>query len=325
MPQGDPLDRPLWLEQAAAAWTRRRSRSGAAAVASGCILLVGALDGGVARLVGFDFVTTVLYIVPVGFAAWAAGARAGIACSGFAAAVEAAVTWWASRGAIAPWILAVSIALELLVFLGAAFAFARLRWHLDHHRMLSRTDPLTGVGNARSFDEAIEQELERMGRAPTPLSIVYFDVDHFKGLNDSRGHVAGNELLRLVGETMRASVRATDSVARVGGDEFAVLLPRAGQDGCRLAVERLRQRLSQALRLGGFANTLSAGAVTFDGPPPLPGELLAAADRAMYQVKHGRRDGVHYEVVAASASVAAAGAARRASHPPAPEGRGSSP
>ncbi len=313
MPSREAPGRPLWVERIAATWMRRGSRPATIALAAACILLVGAIDGGVARLVGFDFVTTVLYIVPVGFAAWAVGAGGGIACAGFAAAVEAAVTWWVSRAAMPLWILAVSVGLELLVFLGTAFTFARLRWHLEHHRLLSRTDPLTGVGNARSFDEAIEQELERMGRTPAPLSVVYLDVDRFKDLNDSRGHAVGNELLRLVGETMRAWVRATDTVARVGGDEFAVLLPRAGAGGCRLAVERLRQRLSEALRRGGFENTLSVGAVTFEGPPSSSGDLLAAADRAMYRVKHGPRDGVHYDVVAAPLAAPAAGAARRAS------------
>jgi len=300
MPYGNLLDRPLWLERVAADWVQRRSPATAAAAAAASILLVGALDGTVRVLVGHDFVTTVFYIVPIGFAAWAVGIGTGVACAAFAAAVEAAVTWWVARGAMAVWILSASVGLELLVFLGAAFTFARLRWYLERHRQLSRTDPLTGIGNHRTFEEAVRLEAARIGRRPTPVSVVYLDVDRFKELNDTRGHAAGNELLRLVGATLRESVRAVDTAARVGGDEFALLLADTGPTACRLVVERLRESLARALRAAGFVTTFSVGAVTFEGSPLVAEDLLVAGDRAMYEVKNGGRDGVRYEVLPSS-------------------------
>jgi diguanylate cyclase (GGDEF)-like protein len=290
-------DRPLWIERAAARWTQRRSSSSGVFAALLAILLVGAMDGAVAGLAGFDFVATVFYIAPISFAAWAAGARTGLVVAMFAAAVEAAATWWGAQGGIQPWILAVSIGLELLVFLGSAFTFARLRWHMERHRQLSRTDSLTGLANERAFEELVRQERARIDRRPAAMSIVYLDVDRFKELNDTRGHSAGNAFLRLIGEALRASLRSVDTAARLGGDEFGLLLPDTGVKECRLVVERLRERLRREGEAAGFTNTFSVGAVTFEGMPPSYDQLVAAADRAMYRVKNGSRDGVHYEVV----------------------------
>jgi diguanylate cyclase (GGDEF)-like protein len=168
---------------------------------------------------------------------------------------------------------------------------------MERHRQLSRTDPLTGLANERAFEEVVRQERARVDRRPAAMSIVYLDVDRFKELNDTRGHSAGNACLRLIGETLRASLRAVDTAARLGGDEFALLLPDTGAEECRLAVERLRDRLRREAAAAGFTNTFSVGAVTFEGMPPSYDQLVAAADRAMYRVKGGTRDGVHYEVV----------------------------
>jgi diguanylate cyclase (GGDEF)-like protein len=291
------IDRPLWIERAAARWTQRRSSRSVVFAALLAILLVGAMDSAVAGLAGFDFVSTVFYIAPISFAAWGAGARTGLVVAIFAAVVEAAATWWGAHGGIQPWILAVSIGLELLVFLGAAFTFARLRWHMERHRHLSRTDSLTGLANERAFEDVVRKERARVDRRPAALSIVYLDVDHFKELNDTRGHSAGNAWLRLIGETLRASLRAVDTAARLGGDEFGLLLPDTGAEECRLVVERLRARLRREGEAAGFTNTFSVGVVTFEGMPPSYDQLVAAADRAMYRVKGGTRDGVHHEVV----------------------------
>ena len=302
--------RPLWVERVAALWLSRWSRASALALSAGAVFVVGALNGGVAVLVGYDFVATAFYVVPVGFAAWVAGASAGVALAILAGAVKVGVTWWLSHAAIRPWALLLDFVLELLVFLGAALPFAMLRWHLERERQLSCTDPLTGIGNHRAFEDAVRREVVRGERKATPLSLVYIDLDRFKELNDSLGHPVGDRLLRIVGDALGASVRAADSAARVGGDEFAVLLPDTGPGACRLVVTRIRERLKNTVRAAGFWNTFSVGAVTFEGPPEDAADAVAAVDRAMYQVKRRGRDGVHYEVVPVG-TAAPAGAMRR--------------
>jgi diguanylate cyclase (GGDEF)-like protein len=299
MPSEPDQNKPLWLEEVAARLTRSASRAGVATAVVVAILLVGALDGGVTLLAGFDFVATVFYIVPVAFAAWAMGARAGVGTACVAALVEAAVTWVAAPQRPRPWILGVSVALELLVFLGAAFTFARLRWHLEHERELSRVDPTTGIWNPRGFAEALQREVLRADRKTAPLSLVYLDVDSFKEVNDRRGHAAGDELLRGIGATLHVGLRAGDAAGRLGGDEFAVLLPDTTAEACRVVVTRLLDRLRSELLRDGFSNTFSVGIVTKEAPPFVGDELLRSADRAMYQVKNAGGDGVQFDVISA--------------------------
>jgi len=288
------------VELAAERWLARWSDRSALALAVATVLAVGLLDHLAADLVGYDFEATALYIVPIAFVAWASGTSASVLCALFATGVEGYVSW--SDGArLTPWVLAVSVTSELLVFLGAAYTFSRLRWHLDFERHISRTDALTGIGNPRAFEEVAARELARLQRRPSPLSVVFFDLDDFKSVNDVRGHAAGNDLLRAIGEALRTAVRGSDFPARVGGDEFALLLPETDAETCRTVVERLRARLQEAVTAAGFATTYSIGAVTFLDPPPGSDQLLAASDRAMYQVKHSGKNGVRYEQVAGAA------------------------
>ncbi len=268
-----------------------------AVLVAGCVALslaVGELDYALAAWSGFDFAVTPLYLVPVGLAALGAGTVPGLAVAVAAAVVEGASTRIANSGGRATWsVVVVSVALELLVFVGAAVVVGALRRHVDEERRLSRTDPLTGVGNSRGLREEAAVEIARARRG-TPLSLAYLDVDDVKRVNDAFGHQRGDELLAAVGRTLREAVRLTDYVARVGGDEFAVLL--AGADGavCRAVAGRVRDRLRAAVEALGLGNTVSIGVTTFHSPPDDVDALLRDADAAMYAVKRRLKDDVLY-------------------------------
>jgi diguanylate cyclase (GGDEF)-like protein len=159
-------------------------------------------------------------------------------------------------------------------------------------RRLVAVDGLTGIANRRHFDRALDRELRRTRRDGQPLSLVFLDLDHFKGFNDTYGHARGDDVLRLVAQTLDETVRrGGDLVARYGGEEFAVVLP--GVDGRRasLYAERLRRRI---WRLAIPYNdsqvtdrvTISAGVATV-APPMIatPDDLLGAADKALYRAK----------------------------------------
>jgi diguanylate cyclase (GGDEF)-like protein len=225
--------------------------------------------------------------------------RSGWLTAILAAAVQAGMSDVRLGGVADPLAFAVKSFFGLLVFLGVADLLSFLRLRLENEREMSRTDSLTGIANSRAFFELATIELERSRRRGTPVTAVYLDVDGFKGLNDTRGHAAGNALLRVVGESLRGSVRGHDVAARVGGDEFVILLAETGPDQARFAVERVRHRLGEDLRAGGFDNTISVGVATFLAAPARAEELVGVSDRAMYAVKHGKKDGVRYEVVAA--------------------------
>jgi diguanylate cyclase (GGDEF)-like protein len=156
---------------------------------------------------------------------------------------------------------------------------------------ISRTDPITGLANARAFTEALATEVARATRARTPLTVLTCDIDRFKEVNDRCGHAAGDQVLHRVGEALRTGRRREDVVARVGGDEFALLFP--GMDGT--AAVRVAERAAAAL--GVIAGqlpmpvTLSIGAAELR-PGDTPQALLARADQAMYAAKQAGRDRV---------------------------------
>jgi diguanylate cyclase (GGDEF)-like protein len=162
---------------------------------------------------------------------------------------------------------------------------------------LAETDALTGLPNRRSFDLVHAAELERARRYRRPLSLLVIDVDHFKRINDARGHPAGDEVLRAVAEALAASVRRSDRVCRYGGEEFVVVAPETIGDGAGQLGERLRAVVAGlVVPIAGdpVRVTVSVGVATWDVTDPRPDgtALLARADQALYEAKQTGRDRV---------------------------------
>jgi diguanylate cyclase (GGDEF)-like protein/PAS domain S-box-containing protein len=149
---------------------------------------------------------------------------------------------------------------------------------------LTRTDELTGLPNRRAWDELLTHELAGAARRGHPVSVAMLDLDFFKRYNDLHGHLAGDRLLREAAATWQEQLRLTDTLARWGGEEFALLLPASDAAAAGRVVEQLRGTLP------GDA-TFSAGIAAWDGHST-PGELIDAADRALYAAKTGGRDRV---------------------------------
>jgi diguanylate cyclase len=151
---------------------------------------------------------------------------------------------------------------------------ARLQREFEH---LAHHDPLTGLPNRRRFEQELARELARATRHNAQLSVVSLDLDQFKEYNDAHGHVAGDRLLKLMASAWTERLRAADVIARIGGDEFVVVLPDCPPDDA----ERVVQRLCRPIPLG---LTCSAGTACWDGRESAQ-ELYARADRAMYEAK----------------------------------------
>jgi diguanylate cyclase (GGDEF)-like protein len=145
------------------------------------------------------------------------------------------------------------------------------------------TDPLTGVANRRSFQASLEAELKRATRDGRALALVLIDLDGFKEVNDTHGHPFGDGVLQVVAEKMQSSMRATDIVARVGGDEFAILLPATTAHGAEALVERARGAAAGAI--GGTRLTWSAGVASFPADARNAETLVECADVALYCAK----------------------------------------
>lgn len=164
----------------------------------------------------------------------------------------------------------------------------RLRAAQEELRRLSIIDPLTGAFNRRHFVDLAELEVARARRYGDPFSLLMLDLDDFKAVNDVHGHVAGDQVLRAVSDLCRAQVRNTDVFARIGGDEFVVLLPHADLPRAAESAERLRARIAAAsVRWDGESIVLRASIGVAAYEPSMEGvdDLLAAAGRAMLAAK----------------------------------------
>jgi diguanylate cyclase (GGDEF)-like protein/PAS domain S-box-containing protein len=172
----------------------------------------------------------------------------------------------------------------------------------DRLLALAATDGLTGLANRRAFDEALEREWRRTLREGTQMSLLLLDIDHFKNFNDLYGHQVGDDCLRAVAQAALGAVRQTDTVARYGGEEIAIILPRVDGPGAAETAEKVRAAI-EGLRLthaenpeGGGCVTASIGAATAlaraGGTMRMPEGLLMAADHALYKAKHAGRNRV---------------------------------
>jgi diguanylate cyclase (GGDEF)-like protein len=175
-----------------------------------------------------------------------------------------------------------------------ALAFRRVKLFQEMEQ-LSQIDGLTGVFRRGTFDEKVREEAVRARTFKTTFSLLMLDIDHFKSLNDRYGHPFGDQVLRRIGEILKASVYETDFVARYGGEEFVVLMPRAEPEGVLRKAESIRRAIASerfALATETIPVTASIGAAHFPRDAATPEDLVAKADSALYQAKSQGRDRV---------------------------------
>ncbi len=169
--------------------------------------------------------------------------------------------------------------------------------HVQRVSVQAKTDELTGLANNRHFREWMGGEVRRAGRFGHELSLMLIDVDNFKQVNDSRGHLQGDDVLRVLGRILASHARQVDMPARYGGEEFAVALPETGVDGAREFAERIREAIEMALVpsiSGGepIAVTASIGVATLPSDAEDVNGLIAAADGALYSAKRAGKNRV---------------------------------
>jgi diguanylate cyclase (GGDEF)-like protein len=182
----------------------------------------------------------------------------------------------------------------------ASLALDRIRAidEANAHARVAAIDPLTGLFNRRHFSGRLEEEIERARRQLSPLTLLLLDVDSFKELNDRLGHLAGDAVLRVVGDVLRRSVRLFDVCTRYGGDEFAILMPGSGPESTRQIAERIREGVEDSRPAGGpwaddLRVTASIGIATFAGTTAE--DLIARADQALYAAKREGKNRVSFD------------------------------
>jgi diguanylate cyclase (GGDEF)-like protein len=238
-----------------------------------------------------DFVTgpeisfSLFYLVPISLVTWVRSKGRGVLIS-----IIAAITWLLADIAAGqtyshPLIPFWNAIIRFGFFIIVTLLLSSLKNTLELKEQLAKTDFLTGVTNARSFFELADLEIYRAKRYQHPFTIVYIDLDNFKTVNDTCGHLTGDRLLRLVADTIRNNIRITDVLARLGGDEFAVLLPETDPEQSEIAINKVQTQLLDEMKKNNWPVTFSIGAVTFLKPPESVDEMIKKADDLMYSAK----------------------------------------
>jgi diguanylate cyclase (GGDEF)-like protein len=158
---------------------------------------------------------------------------------------------------------------------------------------LARTDSLTGLANRHQFDEKLLEALARAERTGKAMALMFLDIDLFKTINDSRGHAAGDEVLKEFARRLKLAVRTTDSIARLAGDEFVIILEGLNDRAEPQAIARkILSQISRPFDIGGHEQQVSTSlGIAFHKDGPItPSELLAQADHALYEAKAAGRN-----------------------------------
>ncbi len=249
--------------------------------------MIGALD----LLTGPDISVSLFYLLPITFVTWRIGRNAGFALS-FCVWVVVDARQIYSHTAVGYWNAAISLAFLLTLSSTLAEFSVLLEW--------VRTDYLTGLVNGRGFHELVQKEIYRCKRTGRSFSLAYLDIDNFKSINDTLGHNAGDAVLRLVGDTLQKSTRKSDSVARIGGDEFMILLCGTDQQSASAAMAKIEEALRTELSGGHWPVTLTIGVATFRLPPDTVEAAVQQADDLMYEGKQMGKNTRNHRVIAGS-------------------------
>jgi diguanylate cyclase (GGDEF)-like protein len=231
------------------------------------------------------------YLVPISFFSWFIGKRSGIALAVMSAAVGLGIRLSYSPGIIPYW----NALVWFLLYVSSTMMVVQLKRLYEHERQLSHIDPLTKIANRRALFEAAAQAKSFSDRQNVPLSIAYLDVDGFKQLNDRHGHGTGDRILALTAASVRKALRPTDVVARVGGDEFTVLLSDTDRETAAQVINRVRLELARAMEESGWQVTFSIGIATFLPPLGSVAEMIKSADKAMYAAKRMGKNRIKYD------------------------------
>lgn len=265
-----------WVEGKPAHW-----------VLAACVVAI-ALIGVADILTGPQYFLTIVYMIPISLAAW----RTDWQHAGLVALIAIAVLLFADAldplASVSTWAMLWNQLARFAVAVFIIVLITGLREARQQAEMMARTDVLTGIANLFAFREASASELERARRSGHPLTLLFLDIDDFKMVNDYHGHSTGDEVLRRIARALCYAARRDDFVARVGGDEFVVLMPRTDAGQAAAVIDRMTSRLATIGRPDGSPLTCSVGAATYDPAPATIDEILQAADQEMYLAKASR-------------------------------------
>jgi diguanylate cyclase (GGDEF)-like protein len=255
------------------------------------VIFIGVID----LLTSYEISFSIFYILPIALVSWYNKKSHAVMISIFSAAV-----WlWAdiysghiySHFAISVW----NSMMRLGFFLIAAYSLLEIKRLLENEQTFARTDFLTSVANSRAFYNSAQTEIDRSVRFSRPFTIAYIDIDNFKQVNDTLGHLQGDNLLKSIAGTIKNNIRSIDIVARLGGDEFAILFTETNEENAKTALNKVQKELLSIVKNNDWPVTFSIGAVTCYESCNLD-ELIKEVDKLMYTVKESGKNGIAYKI-----------------------------
>lgn len=233
-----------------------------------------------------------LYFLALCFASWRFGKPGAVASTVAATGIWVVSNLNAGLQYSNSYIWVINALSQALAFGTVAAMFFWARRLLDHEKSISNTDGLTGLANARAFRSAVTLALATCRRQARPISLAFIDLDNFKLVNDRLGHARGDALLQDVARVLQESLRTTDHVARMGGDEFVVCLPETPAPEAGLLMERVKAALNTIFPGYEVGVSASIGVCCWSKPPDDVEQLISAADGIMYGVKSAGKNRV---------------------------------
>ncbi len=244
---------------------------------------------------GPNFSISLFYVFPVALASWTLGTSEGILVSFICAVAWNMTNLPANQSFITLFPLWNALTrLGILVIM--ALLFAEVHSLLNNESRLSHTDYLTGISNRRALFESASLEIGRLTRTGRPFTLLYMDLDDFKTVNDFAGHEAGDFVLTKIATVLKLQLRGIDVIARIGGDEFVMILPETDEEAARKVAPRLHGFLLEEMQKNQWPVTFSIGALTFVSAPADAAEMFRLADQLMYSAKKEGKNTICYKV-----------------------------
>ena len=256
------------------------------------VMILGLID----YQTGFELSFSFFYLVPVSIAAWGIGQNAGVMVSGLSAIVWAISNLAAGESHSSMAIIIWNTIMRLGFFCVVTILLHTLKQEIRYEQTLARTDPLTGALNRRSFYDIIATKVIQSKFHQRTFTLAYIDLDNFKQINDQKGHIMGDAVLKTVVETTQNNIRGKDFLARLGGDEFALLLTETNATDAKPIIERLQSKLLGAMQDQEWNITFSIGVMTFMTFPTSISKMIGLTDQLMYEVKSHSKNSVLYSI-----------------------------
>lgn len=234
-----------------------------------------------------------IYLIPISIAAWFCGIYYGVIIG-----ILCSISWlniyiYHKDILILDIFTVINSIVRILILLGCAVLLGKLHEALLHEKVLSRIDNLTGLANKKTFLEALYKEIDRSARHERVISMIYMDIDNFKTINDNYGHNMGDKVLQETAKILNSIFRSSDTVARMGGDEFAILLPEINNESAIIAAEKLRVDFHKMSEENKWQISLSIGVGTFSDPQRNSDKIIKFVDDLMYTAKKSGKNRIN--------------------------------